>query len=101
MPGLVLSRILELSQFVEYGCEGSILLLQTCLDHINFREGDVHNMHLKPNLLAAIFRYLLQWPNFSTVFCEAVRTVIISEQLLTDFCDALNLTVSTKVRTGN
>ncbi|THG09652.1 hypothetical protein TEA_014596 [Camellia sinensis var. sinensis] len=59
MPGLVLSRIMELSQFVEYGCEGSILLLQTCSDHINFCEGDVHNIQLKPDLLAVIFRYLL------------------------------------------
>ncbi|KAL7229494.1 hypothetical protein ACSBR2_008075 [Camellia fascicularis] len=90
----------ELSQFVEYGCEGSILLLQTCLDHTNFREGDVHNMQLKPDLLAAIFRYLLQWPNFSTMFCEAVRTMVISEQLLTDFCDALHLSVTEKIGIG-
>ncbi|CAL5366920.1 unnamed protein product [Camellia sinensis] len=90
----------ELSQFVEYGCEGSILLLQTCLDHTNFREGDMHNMQLKPDLLAAIFRYLLQWPNFSTVFCEAMRTMVISEQLLTDFCDALHLSVTEKIGIG-
>ncbi|KAF5959836.1 hypothetical protein HYC85_001045 [Camellia sinensis] len=57
-------------------------------------------MQLKPDLLAAIFRYLLQWPNFSTVFCEAVRTMVISEQLLTDFCDALHLSVSEKIGIG-
>ncbi|CAL5364196.1 unnamed protein product [Camellia sinensis] len=56
--------------FVEYGCEGSILLLQTCLDHINFREGDVHN------------------------------TMVTSEQLLTDFCDELHLSVSEKIGIG-
>ncbi|XP_059666940.1 uncharacterized protein LOC132312554 isoform X2 [Cornus florida] len=90
----------ELCQFVEYGCEGSILLLQTCLDHINFYEGDMRNMRMKPELVAGIFRYLFERPNFSTVFCEALRTMKITEPFLGDFCDALHLTVSEKIGLG-
>ncbi|KAA8539793.1 hypothetical protein F0562_026485 [Nyssa sinensis] len=90
----------ELCQFVEYGPEGSILLLRTCLDHINFAGGDMHSMQLKPDLVAAIFRYLLEQPNFSTVFCEAVRTMVISEPFLGDFCDLLHLSVSEKIGLG-
>ncbi|XP_057476799.1 uncharacterized protein LOC130764518 isoform X2 [Actinidia eriantha] len=92
--------IRELCQFVDWGCEGSILLLQTFLDHTNFQNGDVDNLQFKPDLLAAIFRNLLQCPNFSTVLCEAVRTMVISEQFITDFCDTLHLSVSEKLGIG-
>ncbi|KAK9292656.1 hypothetical protein L1049_020633 [Liquidambar formosana] len=99
----------ELCQFVEYGSEGSILLLQTCLDHMNFFDkldhmnfhgGDMHNMQPKPDFLAAIFRYLLGKPNFSTVFCEALRRLVISEGFLGEFCSALQLSVSEKIGIG-
>ena len=73
------------------------MLLQTFLDHTNFQNGDVDNLQFKPDLLAAIFRNLLQCPNFSTVLCEAVRTMVISEQFITDFCDMLHLSVSEKL----
>ncbi|GFZ15188.1 transcription regulator [Actinidia rufa] len=92
--------IRELCQFVDWGCEGNILLLQTFLDHTNFQNGDVDNLQFKPDLLAAIFRNLLQCPNFSTVLCEAVRTMVISEQFITDFCDTLHLSVSEKLGIG-
>ncbi|RVW13643.1 CCR4-NOT transcription complex subunit 1 [Vitis vinifera] len=36
-------------QFIEYGYEASILLLQTCLDHMNFHGGDMNDMQLKPD----------------------------------------------------
>ncbi|KAG5558355.1 hypothetical protein RHGRI_008322 [Rhododendron griersonianum] len=90
----------ELCQFVDYGCEGSILLLQTCLDHSNFQEGDVHKMQLKSDLLAGIFRYLLQCPNFSSIFCEAMRNMVMSERFISDFCDALQLSLYEKVGVG-
>ncbi|XP_057952190.1 uncharacterized protein LOC131146551 isoform X3 [Malania oleifera] len=90
----------ELYEFVEYGGDGSILLLQNCLDHMNFHGGDMHNMQLKPDLLAAVLRYLLVRPNFSTVFCEALRCATISEAFLTDFCDALQLSMSEKISVG-
>ena len=76
------------------------MLLQTCLDLTMFHVGDVHKMQLRPDLLAAIFRYLLEQPNFSTVLCEAVRTTISSERFLGDFCDALHLSVPEKIGVG-
>ncbi|KAK1578369.1 hypothetical protein Q3G72_029758 [Acer saccharum] len=90
----------ELLQFVEYGSEGSILLLRTCLDHMNFDKGEVHKMQLRPDLLAAILRYLLDRPNFSTVFCESLRGIVINEKFLGDFCDALQLSVFEKIALG-
>ncbi|KAI9160977.1 hypothetical protein LWI28_013322 [Acer negundo] len=90
----------ELLQFVEYGSEGSILLLRTCLDHMNFDKGEVHKMQLRPDLLAAILRYLLDQPNFSTVFCESLRGIVINEKFLGDFCDALHLSVFEKIALG-
>ncbi|KAL5812656.1 hypothetical protein ACOSQ3_027606 [Xanthoceras sorbifolium] len=90
----------ELLQFVEYGSEGSVFLLRTCLDHMNFDKGDVDKMQLRPDLLAAIIRYLLDRPNFSTVFCEALKGIVINEKFLGDFCDALHLSVSEKIALG-
>ncbi|KAK6926413.1 CCR4-NOT transcription complex subunit 1, HEAT repeat, partial [Dillenia turbinata] len=86
--------------FTQYGSEGSILLLQTCLDHMNFHSGDVHNMQLKPDLLAAIFRYLLDKPNFSTVLCESLRSLVISEGFLREFCNALHFSAAEKIGVG-
>ncbi|KAJ4956450.1 hypothetical protein NE237_013233 [Protea cynaroides] len=94
------SVVRELCQFTKYGSEGSILLLQTCLDHINFHGGDMQNMQLKPDFLVAIFRYLLDKPNFSTVFCEALRNTSINEAFLGDFCNALRFLVSEKIGIG-
>lgn len=90
----------ELCQFVEYGYEGGILLLQTCLDRLNFQEGDVHKMLLKSDLLTGIFRYLLQCPNFSSILCEAVSNMVMSERYISDFCDALQLSLSERVGIG-
>ncbi|KAK6936303.1 CCR4-NOT transcription complex subunit 1, HEAT repeat [Dillenia turbinata] len=94
------SVLQELFQFTQYGSEGSILLLQTCLDNMNFHSGDVHNMQLKPDLLAAIFRYLLEMPNFSTVFCESLRSFVISEGFLRELCNALHFSVAEKIGIG-
>ncbi|XP_043718242.1 CCR4-NOT transcription complex subunit 1-like isoform X2 [Telopea speciosissima] len=94
------SVVRELCQFTEYGSEGSILLLQSCLDHTNFHSGDTQNMQLKPDFLAAIFRYLMDKPNFSTVFCEALRSTSITEAFLGDFCNALCFSVSEKIGIG-
>ncbi|KAK3193501.1 hypothetical protein Dsin_024811 [Dipteronia sinensis] len=50
-----------------------------------------------PDLLAVIFRYLLDRPNFSTVFCESLRGIVINEKFLGDFCDALHLSAFEKI----
>ncbi|KAL6321921.1 hypothetical protein AAG906_035821 [Vitis piasezkii] len=94
------SVVRELCQFIEYGYEASILLLQTCLDHMNFHGGDMNDMQLKPDVLAAIFRYLLDKPNFSTVLCEALRSSVIGEGFLGEFCNVLQFSVSEKIGLG-
>lgn len=60
----------------------------------------MHEMQLKSDLLAGIFRYLLQCPNFSSIFCEAVRDRVMSAQFISDFCAALQLSLYEKVVVG-
>lgn len=60
----------------------------------------MQNMQLKPNFLASIFRYLFDKPNFSTVFCEALRNTVISEALLGDFCNTLHFSVPENIGIG-
>lgn len=94
-----LSLIFPVAQFVEYGNEGSILLLQTCLDEVDFHGGDAENIQLKQNLFAEIFRYSMERPNFTTVFCEALRSTP-SEEFLGDLSKALHLSTSEKIAVG-
>lgn len=86
-------------QFEGYGCEGSILLLQSCLDLLNYNGG---NPNLQPqlDLLSAIFKHLLHRPNFSTIFCEALRVTSISEGFLEDLSNTLKLSNAEKVGVG-
>lgn len=86
-------------QFTEYGVEGSILLLQTCLDHLNSYKTELTNVSLE-RVLASIFKYLLDRPNFSTIFCESLRNSEINEGILENFSDALHLSVSEKMGLG-
>ncbi|XP_015889443.2 uncharacterized protein LOC107424219 isoform X1 [Ziziphus jujuba] len=88
-----------LHQFTEYGVEGSILLLQTCLDHLNSYKTELTNVSLE-RVLASIFKYLLDRPNFSTIFCESLRNSEINEGILENFSDALHLSVSEKMGLG-
>ncbi|XP_040991398.1 CCR4-NOT transcription complex subunit 1-like isoform X2 [Juglans microcarpa x Juglans regia] len=89
----------ELLQFVEYEIEGSIMLLQTCIDHLNFYSTDTKNM-LLDSVVASIFKYLLDKPNFSTVFFESLRDTEINELTLENFSNALHLSVSEKIGFG-
>ncbi|XP_077245049.1 uncharacterized protein LOC143885003 isoform X2 [Tasmannia lanceolata] len=90
----------ELCQFVGCGHEGSILLLQTCLDQVIFHDGDMQNIPLKPDLLAATFRFLMDRPNFSTVYCESLRNTVMTEGFLGDLSKALHLSTSEKLGIG-
>uniref|UniRef100_A0A1D1XGX4 CCR4-NOT transcription complex subunit 1 n=1 Tax=Anthurium amnicola TaxID=1678845 RepID=A0A1D1XGX4_9ARAE len=94
------SVVQELCQFVEYGNEGAILLLQTCLDSLNLHSGDIQNMKLTTEILSAIFRYLLDRPNFSTVFCQALRGEWMNDGFLVNLSKALNLSTSAKIAIG-
>lgn len=95
----MLIRSISFWQFVEYGVEGSIMLLQTCIDHLNFYGRDSKNMQLE-SVVASIFRYLLDKPNFSTVFFESLRNTEIKEGTLEDFSNSLHLSVSEKIAIG-
>ncbi|KAI3917584.1 hypothetical protein MKW98_021346 [Papaver atlanticum] len=97
----------QLSQFLEYGSEGSILVLLICLDHINFCDDGEdttteRSIQLKHQLLASIFRCQLDKPNFSTVLCEALlRNVTISyEFFLQEVLNELKFSVSEKIAFG-
>ncbi|XP_076942862.1 uncharacterized protein LOC143612873 [Bidens hawaiensis] len=89
----------ELTQFVDYGTEGNILLLETCLHHFNVLEKDLKSTLLEP-VLASIFRKLLEKPQFSTVFSMSVRPEVITEEFLDNFSAALQLSAYEKLGFG-
>ncbi|KAJ0736881.1 putative CCR4-Not complex component, Not1, MIF4G-like domain superfamily [Helianthus annuus] len=93
------SVISELSQYVDYGVEGNILLLETCLDHFNVYEKDLTSTHLEP-VVASLFRKLLEKPQFSTVFSTSVRSSAITEEFLDKLSAALQLTTNEKLGFG-
>ncbi|XP_031390313.1 CCR4-NOT transcription complex subunit 1 isoform X2 [Punica granatum] len=88
----------ELCQFAEYGVEGSVLLLQSCWEYLNLHKEDL-NMHLQA-VLVAIFKHLLDKPNFSTVLCLSVNGGIINEGYLENLSSVLHLSLSEKVSIG-
>ncbi|KAK4802906.1 hypothetical protein SAY86_001109 [Trapa natans] len=88
----------ELLQFAEYGVEASILLLQCCLDYMNTHMENL-NKYLEA-LLVAVFKQLLDKPNFSTIFCLSVNNGIISEAYLEKLSGALCLSLSEKIGLG-
>ncbi|KAI3834654.1 hypothetical protein MKX03_005994, partial [Papaver bracteatum] len=97
----------QLSQFLECGSEGGILLLQICLNHINLCDDGEdsttkRSIELKHQLLASIFRCELDKPNFSTVVCVALsRNVTISpEFFLQEVLNELKFSVSEKIAFG-
>jgi len=93
------SVLRELSQYADYGTEGSILLLETCLDHFNVLEKDLKSTHLEP-VVASVFRKLLEKPQFSTVFSMSVRPTTITEEFLDNFSAALQLSAYEKLGFG-
>lgn len=86
-------------QYTEYGNEGSIFLLQTCLDQINLHAENVQTIPMKAAIVSSVLKFLMLKPNFSTVFCESLRNTwsqsddMFLENLLKD----LNLSVSEKI----
>ncbi|CAN0841218.1 CCR4-NOT transcription complex subunit 1, partial [Linum grandiflorum] len=89
----------DLCQFSDYGVEGSILLLHICYEHLNSYRADVQNVHLE-QVLESIFKFLMSKPNFSTVFCQSLGSVEISEQVLEKLSSSLHLTVQEKIGVG-
>ncbi|KAI7742072.1 hypothetical protein M8C21_030078 [Ambrosia artemisiifolia] len=89
----------QLSQYVDYGTERSVVLLETCLDHFNVFEKDLKSTHLEP-VVASVFRKLLEKPQFSTVFSMSVRPIVITEEFLDNFSAALQLSAYEKLGFG-
>ncbi|XP_008796100.2 CCR4-NOT transcription complex subunit 1-like isoform X2 [Phoenix dactylifera] len=90
----------ELCQFAEYGSEGTILLVQTCLDQVKLSSEEVQNLQLERNLVSAIFKFLLDRPYFSTVFSESLKGTLMGEGFLKDLSSTLNLSEAEKVGIG-
>lgn len=74
-------------------------MLGICFDHLNIYGKDLKNLQLEP-VFASIFKYLLDKPNFSTVFFKSVRDAAICEEFLENLCTALQLTVYEKIGVG-
>ncbi|KAL6569340.1 hypothetical protein OROMI_013854 [Orobanche minor] len=89
----------ELCKCTIHGWEGSVLLLQTCLDHLDVCSEDLKNMKLHP-VYASVFKHILDKPNFSTVLSESLRTASINEEFLQNLSAALDLSVSDKIGIG-
>lgn len=75
------------------------MLLQTCLDHLNFFRSDLKDMQQVP-IVGAVIKCLLDKPNFSTVFSESLKTVEISESFLEKFSNGLQLSLLEKIAIG-
>uniref|UniRef100_A0A6N2L7C3 CCR4-NOT transcription complex subunit 1 n=1 Tax=Salix viminalis TaxID=40686 RepID=A0A6N2L7C3_SALVM len=86
----------DLCQFMEYELEGSILTLQTCLDYL---KTDLKNMQLEP-VLVSVFKFVLDKPNFATVFCQSLKSTEITEDFLEKLSNLLKLSVAEKIGTG-
>ncbi|KAH9788463.1 transcription regulator [Citrus sinensis] len=89
----------ELCQFIEYGIEGSTMMLQTCMDHLNLHGTGLKNPQLE-SVVASVFKYIMDKPNFSTVFSQSVKITEINEQLLENLSDVLNLSLPERIGIG-
>lgn len=75
------------------------MLLKACVDHLHQQKTDVNNAALE-KVVASIFRYLLERPNFSTVLCESMRNSEINEGVLENLSNVLRLSLPEKIRVG-
>uniref|UniRef100_A0A2K1XR30 CCR4-Not complex component Not1 C-terminal domain-containing protein n=1 Tax=Populus trichocarpa TaxID=3694 RepID=A0A2K1XR30_POPTR len=86
----------DLCQFMEYGFEGSVLTLQTCLEYL---KTDLKNIQLEP-VLVSVFKFVLDKPNSTTVFCQSLRSLEITENFLEKLSNSLKLSVAEKIGIG-
>lgn len=94
--------VLHWYQLTEYGLDGSVILLRICVEQVHLREAEVPNLQLKLELLACVLRRLVHQPNFSTIFCEAVRQIVSQsdDNFLGSLSQSLNLTLPEQIRIG-
>lgn len=68
------------------------------MDYLHLHWSDV-DIHVK-TVLASIFKYILGKPNFGTVFCLSLKSVMLSEAFLENLSAALELSISEKISVG-
>ncbi|KAG8092529.1 hypothetical protein GUJ93_ZPchr0012g21276 [Zizania palustris] len=90
----------ELCQLTDCSPDGCILLLQVCLDEVLLNAEVANNSQLKHDLLSNLFKYCLDKPYFSTSFCEALRTVHVSDLFLETLSNVLELSAGERVGVG-
>lgn len=86
-------------QFIEYGTQESILVLQTCFDQLAMHAKEYKNMQLEP-IFVSVFRNILNRPNFSTLLCQSLRSVSVNEEFLESLCKALQLAAPERIVIG-
>lgn len=99
---LLADMVYSFLQLIEFGIEGSIIVLQTCFHHLNCHRTelrDLKNTQLDP-VFGSLFKYILDKPNFSTVFCQSIGSATISEGFLESLSNALKLSASEKIGIG-
>ncbi|KAG8083808.1 hypothetical protein GUJ93_ZPchr0010g10249 [Zizania palustris] len=90
----------ELCQLADCSPDGCILLLQVCLNEVLLNSEVAKNSQLKRDLLSIVFKYCLDKPYFSTSFCEALRTVNVSDLFLETLSTELELSAGERVGIG-
>ncbi|WKA05432.1 hypothetical protein VitviT2T_023400 [Vitis vinifera] len=87
----------ELREFVDYGIEGSVLLLETCLDYLS--RAELKNTQVEA-IFASLFKYIFDRPNFCTIFCQSLRSTAISERFLENLSNTLHFSACEKIGIG-
>ncbi|KAI3764755.1 hypothetical protein L2E82_14771 [Cichorium intybus] len=93
---LIFSFIL---QYIEYGTEESILLVDSCLHHFKIYEKGLKSTHLEP-AVASLFRKLMEKPYFCKVFSGLVKHIPISKEFLDNLSTAMQLSPFEKLGFG-
>ncbi|KAL0547689.1 hypothetical protein IC582_012113 [Cucumis melo] len=93
------SVLKELSEFIDCGIEGSFILLRTCLDHFTSHGTDLENPLLRL-IISSVFKHLLDRPNFSTIFCESLKSRDINQVTLENISNLLNLSMCERIGVG-
>ncbi|KAJ8900176.1 hypothetical protein K2173_024816 [Erythroxylum novogranatense] len=89
----------ELCEFIDHGVEGSVMAFKTCLENLlSPKSGPKHEQ--VEQVLLSVFKYLLEKPNFSTVFSQSLRFLEINEEFLEKLCNVLQLSLPEKIGIG-
>lgn len=100
MESFLIFFTFPLFQLADCSPDGCSLLLQVCLDEVLLNADVAKSSRLKPELLSTVFKYCLDKPYFSTSFCEALKTVHVSDMFLVKLSNELNLSAGERVGIG-